>query len=318
MAVVAADPEHRGLVPPLSPVRRSVTLENRGDSDVAIEVASKTCGCLDVSLDRLSMAPGERASVVVGVFSLPEPGLQRHAATIRARWSDGDVERSERIEVRLSYASDVELVVMPKAAAVAIVEGERGHFDVYVRAAEEGAKPGLAIGACSLPGWTVRLVRDDKLKPDVQRWRVSGPSAGVGYHDGAVTLFHEGADQPAVTVPVRVRVLSAYRAVPGGAAFALPGDDRGEGQVCVLNLFPRSSTLPVPARVELDAEGVGVEATLAQGEQGFSVLVRLREDPHRPSIGSCRARVLDADARVLLDFPIVWYARAAPLPPAGR
>jgi hypothetical protein len=211
--------------------------------------------------------------------------------------------------VGLAYQSDVELVVMPKTALVAAVDGGSGCLDVFIRAARDGARPGLASGSVRLPGWTLERIENPTLPPEIQHWRAHGPAHGVGYHDAELTWSAVPGGPVVISASLRLHVLSRWRASPGGACFVIADPSRTAQQD--VRLTPREQARGRPATAVLADECPFLTLALDRDGNDAVVHVTLAPSPVRSGIGSTRVRVLDDDGVVLADFPIAWYTPTA-------
>lgn len=303
LSVVSADPESAGIVKQGQIASRKITFLNKSSVPVALEIVSKSCSCLDTAFSRSFVMPGEMTSLTVGTAALPGADQWLHQVTFRCVWSEGENSRSELGRVLLSYTCEIPFVIVPEHALVTKTAGDTGtvEFDIYMLGSLDPL-PEIADVTCTIEGWKVRRLDRDPAKPNHARFRAEGRVGPVGYQEGTIEWMAPGNEsQPMLKTPLHITSLWPLRSMPGGAVFVPHGAD--ESMTKVVRLIERAGVTAKAWSVSLVEESEWVTTTLdAEG-----VKVTLRAGEKRPEFGSARARVLDADGKTILEFPIAWW-----------
>lgn len=307
LRLVAASPESIGRVRVGMPQTRTLHFQNVTSGPVALEVVNRSCSFLSVEVDAARIEPGQSAKVTMLIVPQATLGEQSQWATLRASWREGDEDVAERAMFGISYEPDRAFMMRPEEVFISAIAGRSGHADLFVRGlTPKDPGPDLRDPECTIPGWTARIVQDPSLPPSTGRVRVSGPVTTPGYLDGEIWCKTSNSVQASIRVPIRVSVLSPYRAFPGGAAFSRRAGD-GERTI-TLKLIPRVGDGAPPARVEVSDTPEWLTVVF-DGKD--SVAVTLRPDGRMPEFGARRARVIATDGTELLDFPIAWFTHAS-------
>ncbi|MCC6230895.1 MAG: DUF1573 domain-containing protein [Phycisphaerales bacterium] len=310
LAVVSAGPESVGVVKQGQVASRTILFRNKSLVPVAIEIVSKSCSCLDTTFSRPFVMPGETTSLTVGTAALPGADQWLHQVTFRCVWSEGESSKSELGRVFLSYTCAIPFVLVPEHAVVTKTVGDMGavEFDIYMLGSLDPL-PEIADVTCTIEGWKVRRLDRDPMNPNHARFRAEGRVGSVGYQEGTIQWMAPGNEsQPMLKTPLHITSLWPLRSMPGGAVFVPHGPD--ESMTKAVRLIERAGVTAKAWSVSLVEESEWVSASLdAEG-----VKVTLRAGEKRPDFGSARARVLDADGKALLEFPIAWWT-AATSPP---
>lgn len=311
LELVGADREFVGRFEAGKSAKRTLKFRNRLTVPVRVEVQSKTCGCLSASFDTSPVAPGGTTTLVLQAVVPAQLGEQAQSAGFRCVWSEGGAERSEEGRAGLRYMALVEYSVFPPTLTLPGVVGEEATVAVVVRALSgSDVPPETDPPVCSLPGWKVEEVRDDRVGALARMYRVHGPISKQETIDGIVTWTTRNPAQPTITVPIRVQGLTPYRAFPGGAWFTGTAPLRDGERI--ITLTARTRTSAGPARVRLSEAATAVGAGLTRDGR---VRIRFAPQPDTPPVGSVRVRVEAEDGTLLTDIPVVWYTLDAA--PAG-
>gem|GEM_PF-6916329 len=234
------------------------------------------------------------------------PGAgQVQSVTFKARWTPEDGAPAEESGLcLLRYTPELRYVLRPEQAAAAAVRGGRASFDVFIRELESPDEPpDLEPIAPERAGWTLTKVEDPSIPAGVLRFRAEGPVGDEPYEDFTVGWRERGEPGPAAELPIRLRSLPPWRALPGGVV--LHGA-RVES-VHRAALTPRGDgTEPAAVRVR------GPEGAVAATIEGRVVTVRFAPGETTPAIGSAWIDVLDARGGVLVDLPVAWFLDAGP------
>lgn len=314
LRVVEAADENVGTVQVNTVASRKVVFRNELKHPVSLSIFSKSCGCLSAKFDSETLQPGEKSTLSLGAHVLPVLGEQAHHVMFKVLWKEDGKEKTERGMCLIRYQPDIEFVVTPTKAGVAAIQGERVHVDIFMRYLTEIDKErdqehpplDLAEGKCTLKGWTVTRVDDPSLPSGAIRFRAEGVVEQTGFQTGEITWQSGASEKPAVTVPIRLRTLSPWRASPGGHVFVRDASD--EEMARTIRLVRRSETSPAPFAVKLTEPSEWLDVTLV----GETVKATLKAGKKMPGIGSARAEVLAENGEILLNFPIVWYTREVP------
>lgn len=303
LSVVSADPESAGIVKQGQIASRKITFLNKSSVPVALEIVSKSCSCLDTAFSRAFVMPGEMTSLTVGTAALPGADQWLHQVTFRCVWSEGQNSRSELGRVLLSYTCAIPFVIVPEHAVVTKAVDDTGavEFDIYMLDSHDPL-PEIASVGCSVDGWAVKRLAADPSQPNHARFRAEGRVGPVGYQDGTIQWMAPGNEsQPMLKTPLHITSLWPLRSMPGGVIFVPHSAD--EPLTKAVKLIERSGVTAKAWSVALIEPIEWVTTTLdAEG-----VKVALRAGEKRPDFGSARARVLDADGKALLEFPIAWW-----------
>jgi hypothetical protein len=311
LRIISADRESFGIVRVHSNIVRKLNFGNVLSVPLHIEIVSKSCGCMQAALSSTDVPAGGQTTLTMSVGVAPLSGEQAHSVVFRASWNDQGERKSELGLCGIQYQADVQVVVRPETAATSVTRGNATSIDFFARALEKGVEVSVSHVSCSIPGWVIGLVDDPSLPAEAVHIRAVGPGLKEGYLDGEVALGSGPSTEPFLKVPVRVRVLEPYRAEPGGAILVRNEGD-GEAEQ-VLRLRPRDQASGLPKKVRLTSDCKWISVGMQSPDQ---VKVRFTPGAGISPIGSARAQVLADSGEVLLDFPIAWYTRPAPYPPA--
>lgn len=322
--VVGGDPENAGEVPPNELVTRRLEFQNILEVPIGVEITSRTCACVTVKFEPESLAPGEKGVLTMSVVAAPVQEPQLQAVSFSVTWDEAGEKKTERGRCGVRYRAAVDYTIFPVALAVAGLLGERLAVDVVIgTGSEEVGRPELSGATCSLPGWKVARASDEELAPDTARFTISGPVTARGISDGTIEWMTSSSRTPRLSVPIRLRGLTAYRAFPGGATFV--GLKDGETGTATLKLIPRRATqMMKPARVEVTPEGLVTAHLTGPTGSPDSVAIDLAPRLSGSSIGHATVRVVDADGGLLCEMPVVWcpstasFQAATPPEPKSR
>lgn len=308
LKLVNATPENVGVVNRGAAVGRSLEFKNVLTSPVKVEVISKTCGCIGAAFDNVEVPAGGQTTLNFSLSVAPAAAEQVHTVTFRATWQDGGVDRTERGTCAIKYRTRLSWLVQPQAAAVAAIDGQEAYADIFVVAtAEEGPLPELTEPRVTFANWTLRRVEGASPHPAVAHFRASGPAPGIGVCDGTISLTTDSPSEPKITVPIRVRTLSRFRAFPGGATFTRGSSDGPTTQI--LHLYPRATTHgdpQTPSSAQLESTNSWISAEiLPDGTLG----IHLSPGADMPIAGSTRCKVIAGDGTQLVSVPIAWWTR---------
>lgn len=303
LAVVTAEREDFGVAAPGQELVRHVTFQNITDQEVRLDIVSTTCGCLQAEFDRKAIAPGERATLMLGTAAAPGPGEQAQFVRFSAEWIDRDTPRSEQGICGLRYACATPYVIRPEVLGISGLVGSDASAEVYIHRMEDPSDPPrLSSPRCSLSGWTLERADRPELPPGVAAYRLRGVIGSQTTLDAFIELDDPEGPEGFLRIPVRVRGDWAYRPEGGAPRIALsPGGQ--QRFVSVTRLIPRVKDLPAPATVILSAPVAGLTARL----DGANLVIEV-DTQVSSLLGSVRARISAADGRDLVDLPIVWYS----------
>lgn len=311
LRVESADPEHAGLFEPGDRVRREVVFSNALNTTVTLEVLQKTCGCLEAGFESAAVAPGGIVRLVLASAAVPQPGEQAHAVTFRATWTQDGAARSETGRVFLRYESDIEFIIRPEGLSTVGYDGATASAELWLRFANEDAAeaPVVVDPECTLPGWKLTSLRDPALPEGVVRLVASGPAAGIGVHSGMVRWRSTPEGAWTKEIPIRVRVIAPWKAVPSGVVHNTAHDD-GPAR-WTIRIEDRASSGRSAASVRFDPPAPGYAARLSHDNGATAVVIEVTGEPPEAGVGASVAEVLDAEGAVLVRIPVIRHAGSA-------
>lgn len=300
LIVTEASAEDVGTVRVGGVARRVVEFQNRLDVPVEISVAEKSCGCLSAMLSKTRLASHEVTTLKMDVQVVATASPQYQIATLRVVWQDEMGEHAEKVVCGVRYQPNISYIVRPEAPAVVVVQGEEAVVDILARVVDIQTPPKIVEERCTLPGWRFAAIEPLENSEGVTRIRLAGSGNIPAVVDGIIVCSTESPVQPELQVRMRVRVLSAYRADPGGVLFCMDGDRASQTVRC--RLSPRSDSAPTVQSVRVTSASRWISAAL----EDDWIVVRVLPGEDMPTAGATRVEVLADNGKVVLSMPVAW------------
>lgn len=314
LRAITGDAEDRGTFTPGSLVRRVVRFVNTLDTPVQVCVVSKTCGCLDATLDETGpLAPGRMVNLTLAATVAPVAGPQVQAARLRVRWREGDQEREQFGQCLIRYEADITFEVLPEFYRITAFQGEPVEVRLWIRWQDESVAESSRLEAeCTGIGMlTVAGPMEPEGSHAVRAFVLSGVAPEPGYYRGEVVLHTDDPGRPEVRVPMYLRIEPRWRAEPAGAIFDSPTTE------AELRLVPEVALAEhdVLTRVRVSGAGspVAAEFLPADGTSPPRLRVRLDRSRDPQAVGGTHVEVLDQAGQCLLRVPVAWFPATRPV-----
>jgi hypothetical protein len=308
--VVSRDTADKGSVPLGSTVGRRIEVRNVTDRPVLLSVASKSCECMEPAADPPTIEPGQTSVLTFAVPAVASAERQVYTTVFKAiARGDAGETFTQEIVVRVRYTTDFEFVVKPNRLDLTAVQRCQLDAPLYLQSL---APDGLVPASPASPWTDVALVAEEEpaLEDDgeVSVWalHLRGSPLEAGFRRGEAVFEVRGARAPNVTIPVSIRVLERWQAVPPGVVWRAGSDDPVAVSISLRDRCAASAVgRPAGLRASPGVEGVTGRLVLEDDRMVVTVTV----DPgsaRAPAVGCLE--VLDAADRVVGRIPIVLYA----------
>ncbi len=280
------------------PVSRRFELVNDGKAPIELLDVERGCGCLETTLEKRTLGPGERTGVVVRLRTAGQPEGPR-AWNLRVRYREGGNVRETLLVLGATIHNDV--TVQPSILALCVRDVLRQEIVVTDRrtpplrvTALHTSAPALRAVVQSRDGGVTRIVLE-----------VSAAALGGGREDAVLDIY---TDDP-VYSPLSVPVALSRAATPAVAATPPRVEFRPTAAQPVasalVRLRPADGQKVVVASA--DADDPGVTCRWAAGP-GDGVTLRVEVDARRlaPRATPREVRVrLSAPSPQVLTIPVV-------------
>ncbi len=269
-----------GSIPPRTPLSSTLSWTNSGTAPLVIRDIKVSCSCLQPEARTLTVEPGSRGTIEVGVLA-PDPSGP-FLETLTFASNDPD-HASGTVEFRGTIFRKIEAI--PDFAVLAITPDSGTNESVRLRIVNHGPEP-VEIGEPrgNNPAFEARLVRGASGTDPELFVRATRPLANAN-HFAVFKLSTSSAEVPELTVTVYVPGLPAVAVTPREIRLAPRTSGQAEEQVGTVFLRGTTDESLVVSNLVVHPPGARVDLETRQPGRLFVAHLRFPAD-FEPSTNS--------------------------------
>lgn len=200
---------------------RQVRLTNTSGRPISVTIARVTCGCLDVTLSKEELSPGEFADLWIEIALLsPGTGTYRHSILLDFKTTDEQEERSALVPLHVSYEFQKSFSFEPGEMYPLHYETPVGttirRQISLINHADKGVRP-TGVAFHNVKGWRLVSIeqQDSWDGRDVWRITIEGEWDEAGAHDGHMQIATNDEAVPEWFIRVTGVIHPPVRMSPG-------------------------------------------------------------------------------------------------------